>query len=639
MAPPSTLPPKSRQPRQSIAGVLNGSMQRPRQSLGPSREPAGRPPIQPRTIQRLNSAGGESSTSAESRNESPAEDQIPDTQSASAISPTNSELVGGNSRLLESSLSYASNASRELTSPISPTVLDRSPPTALQRPPTASSAAQREVDDLRTKLRLMEKRRADDREKVKTLERVQNERDKFEGIIQKLQAKYQPQQQEISNLRTQVKEAEAKAEAIEKEQAEHESNMEMITLDREMAEEVLESTKAELVALRQKQEELELEVDILRIENQELGKEISPEERTSQGWLQMEKGNERLREALVRLRDVAQQQEESLKAQVKELEKDVKELNDLKAQYQNTKQQLLLSESAVEELRQQLDTTLGAEEMIEELTEKNLGLSEQLDAMRTAIEDLESLKELNDELELNHNENQKQMQEEIDYKESALSDNARKSAIQDQTIEDLEYTVNRFRDLVTNLQSDLEDMRASKQITESDANELSSRSRAMLDLNMRLQISANKAQVKAIDLELREMEATESAEYLAIVQLFLPNSFLSQKNSVLALLRLRRIGFKAKLMHSVIKERVQGQSSGQEDEILASCDILDRLTWISATVDRFQNFIQSCSPDAFAKLEGAFFDLEPVERSVNAWIDGLKRNEFKEQHCAEELQR
>ena len=135
------------------------------------------------------------------------------------------------------------------------------------------------------------------------------------------------------------------------------------------------------------------------------------------------------------------------------------------------------------------------------------------------------------------------------------------------------------------------------------------------------------------------MEAAESAEHLKIVQLFLPEAFNNERNSVLTLLCLRRISFKANLMHGIVKERIQGQTSGHEDEIFASCDILDRVTWISETVERFLNSIHCCSLDEFAKLEGALYDLEPVERSFNAWIDGLKRNDFKEQQCAEELQR
>ena len=82
-----------------------------------------------------------------------------------------------------------------------------------------------------------------------------------------------------------------------------------------------------------------------------------------------------------------------------------------------------------------------------------------------------------------------------------FSDQVRKIAQQHEVIEDLEYTLSRFRELVTNLQSDLEDMRASQQISETEASDLTTRSRAMMDLNMKLQASVSKAQTKSIDVE------------------------------------------------------------------------------------------------------------------------------------------
>ena len=506
--------------------------------------------------------------------------------------------------------------------------------------PLPSSALSREVEDLKTKLRIMEKKRLDDRDKLKALEKIQSERDKFEGIIQKLQAKYQPQQQEIAELRRQIKEAEAKAEANEHQQADNEAVMEMATLDREMAEETAEALKAEIDALRQRHEELELEVEILREENMELGKEISPEEKTSQGWMQMERSNERLREALLRLRDMTQEQEAALKDQVKELESDVKELGNYRSLHQDLKEKLAQSEATIDDLRQQLETALGAEEMIEELTEKNLSLQEQIDELKMVIEDLESLKEINDELEINHVETEKQMQDEIDYQETIVQDHIRKAGIQQEAIQDLEYTVSRFRELVTNLQSDLEDMRASQQITESEATELSSRSKAMLDLNLRLQVSASKAQVKAIDLELERLQAQESAEHLTIVQRFLPDTFTNERDSVNALLRFKRIGFKASLLHAFVKERTNNPAvPGREEDVFACCDILEKLTWISTMCDRFTKFIYSSSLEEFERLGSALYDLDPMERALNTWIDGLKRDELKEQECAAELQR
>lgn len=506
--------------------------------------------------------------------------------------------------------------------------------------PAGSTAASREIEDLKAKLKVLERKRIEDRDKLKQLDTVQGERDKFENIIQKLQHKYQPQQQENNELKKQLKEAEAKFESIESMQAEHETALELATLDREVAEETAEVLKAELDAVTGKIEELELEVEILREENTEYSNGMSPEERASAGWLQMERTNERLREALIRLRDLTQDQEAELRDQIAAQEEELKDFNVAKQELAGTKEKLSQSDSAVEDLRQQLDTALGAEDMIEDLTERNMSMSEQIEELRAVIEDLESLKEINDELEINHVQNEKEMQEELDFKDSVIAEQARRAGQQDESLDDMEYTLSRFRELVTNLQSDLEDMRASQAVTEGESEKLNDRSRAMLDLNLKLQISASKAQVKTIDLELRRLEAQEAEQHLEIVKLFLPDSYQEDKDSVLALLRFRRLAFKANLLNSFIRERVNGQSHpGHEDDILAGCDAVDKLVWVSAMCDRFVNDISHCSMTQFTKYQNALLELEPVERALNAWIDGLRRDDLKEQKCADELQR
>ena len=589
--------------------------------------------LRPGTRDQVESTSDNSRGSISSGHPSPYQSPRP-----SAISP-NSEDQDAQIASLVSPTSIVLDPSH--APPDRPTVSrGRSPTSASQRSTNHITASSREVEDLKTKLRLVEKKRIEDREKLKGMDKVQADRDKFEGIIQKLQAKYQPQQQELADLKRQVKEEEERIQNLEGQLAENESVMEVATLDREMAEETAESVKLELETLRQKYEEIELEVTVLREENDEFGKEISLEDKTSQGWIHLERSNERLREALLRLRDVTQEQEANLKDQIADLETDVQDLAKTKEESALMKEGLDLSNTTIENLRQQLDTALGAEDMIEDLTEKNMSLSEKMEEMKLAIEDLESLKELNDELEINHTETEKQLQDEIDYHETLLSEEARKAAVQDGTIQDLEYTVSRFRDLVNNMQNDLEDMRATQQITESEANELSSRSRAMMDLNMRLQTSASKAQFKAVDLELGKMQAQESLEHLSIVQHFLPDTFKSEQDSVQAVLRFRRIGFKARMMHSFIKESINGSTlAATEDDISASTDVLDKLTWVYSTSDRFVNHIQTCNLETFKLLGGASYELEPVERAFNAWIESFKRNELKLEQCTVELQR
>lgn len=616
---------------------MNGSVRPPATASASSRLSSNRLSTRPGVKPRLNSISSESHDSVGSGYESAAKSL--DNESLSprmADVPEETSVDGIKPSMSQDSLQSQDNDFRKPNSTRAP-----SPPTKLHKAPMTSSAASREVEDLKTKLRVIERKRVEEREKHKVLERVQGERDKFEGIIQKLQTKYQPQQQEIADLRKQLKETDAKIEALEKQQAENDTVVEGAALDREMAEETAESLKSELDALKLSHDELRLEVEVLREENQELGKEMSPEEKTSQGWLQMERSNDRLREALMRLRDVTQEQEADFREQIAELEGDLHGLKGVKTQQEQTEAALEESESTIKELREQLESALGSEDIIEELTEKNLALNEQVENLKASIEELESLKELNDELEINHMENAKQMQQEIDNNEVLLAEQARNASIQDQTIQDLDYTVTRFRNLVTSMQTDLEEMRTSQQLTEAEANDLTSRSKAMMDLNLRLQTSATKAQVKAIDLELGKLEAEESAEHLSIIQLFLPESFKSERDSVRAYLRFKRIKYKADLLYGFVRDKVNTQqpASAAEDDLLSGCDVMNKLVFVSSACTRFIQSTQSCDLDAFMRLESALFDLEPVERAFNGWIEAMKRDELKEDACATELSR
>ncbi|KAH8677549.1 CAP-Gly domain-containing protein [Xylariales sp. PMI_506] len=506
--------------------------------------------------------------------------------------------------------------------------------------PAANTTASRENQDLKAQIKILERNRSDDREKMKELEKLQEQNEKFISINKKIESKFQSAAQENSSLRKQLKEAEDRLESVEALQAEHDSLMELATLDREMAEETAEVLKLELDAIKRKAEDLELEVEVLREENAEFERGMTSEEKSSSNWIQMERHNERLREALIKLRDVSVQQNEDQLAQIKVMQQDLEEAEAIKEQYEIAKEKLLLAESRAEDLREQLDNALGAEDIIEKLSEENGMQSEQIAELRAVIQDLEELRDINDELEVNHNEHEKELQEAIDMKDSIIAKHISKHGKQQEYVEDLEYTLSRFRELVTSLQTDLDDMRASHAVNEAEAEQLNSKSRAMMDLNLKLQISAAKTQVKTIDLELQRMNAQEAQQHLDIVKLFLPETYESDKYSVLALLRFGRLAFKANILHGFVKERISAAAHpGHEDDIFAGCDALDKLTWVSSMCNRFVNAISHCSLEEFAKFEGAMFELEPVERALNNWIDGLRRDELKEKQCADELSR
>ena len=617
--------------RQTMAPPTSTTASRTsRQSLAPTRPGAASPKKPSAPISRQSSVGGASLASRTPGVRSPA--------SAASPSPSIDRVLSPGS---SSSGSRPAPATRPAPSPAAasssaPSVAARSTTTTAGATAASTKAAQ----ENEAKIRLLEKKVGELRQKVSDLQPVADKAERYDGIIQKLQSKAQSQFAEINELKKQLKESESGFAQIESIQAEHDTNMEMAALDREMAEEKAEAAKAELDSIRGRLEELQLENEILRGENEELSKDMSPEERASQGWMQMQRENARLRDALIRLRDMTQEQESALKEEIALLEEESEELDQLKGEYDATKTRLLEMEAESEDLREQLEAALGAETMIEQLTDKNLEMTGTIEELRNTVEDLESLKELNDEIELSHVEDKKMLQQEIDYKEALLIESARRVVSQDEELADRDYTIQRFRELVTNMQSDLEDMRSSKEITETQAQELGSHSRAMMDLNRQLQASASNTRVKTIEMELRRLEAQEAAEHLSIVQLFLPDAFQSERDSVLAFLRFKRISFKAQLLHGFMKERITSPGPhATGDALLAACDALDKLTWITAMCDRFTSCISTSSLPQFAKFESVLYELEPVERALNGYIENLRKDELRDQQVADGLQR
>ncbi|EKC97797.1 hypothetical protein A1Q2_07900 [Trichosporon asahii var. asahii CBS 8904] len=250
-------------------------------------------------------------------------------------------------------------------------------------------AQKRELEELRIKVRLLETRRHEDQERINHLEKVSNDADQLHAIRAKLQskftradlklttAKFQEQQQALGNAQRQARDLQSENAHMETKVAEFVDQLEMATLDREVAEEKAEAAEAEVSRLNEKVQELELEVAVLKEENAEYERPIEglEGERTSLAFVQPENHNQRLKEALIRLRDLSQDTEREHKTKITELEKELGAQQDVSAQLELAEAKLANSEAQVEDLKQQLDDALGAEDLLEELTERNLQIA------------------------------------------------------------------------------------------------------------------------------------------------------------------------------------------------------------------------------------------------------------------------
>lgn len=201
---------------------------------------------------------------------------------------------------------------------------------------------------------------------------------------------------------------------------------------------------------------------------------------------------------------------------------------------------------------------------------------QKMEEMRGIIEDLEALKELNDELEETHVETEKQLLEEIGdsiCRHCLLSNGRLKLSPQMQRIYKhltsnvkltclkkaciitkrrsanfgiwsplykgrskrsclLSLPLSRVILLLNTFCSDIDHLREQQTVAEFDAKNLNSQTQGMLDLNLKLQSTVAKAQIKSLDLELRKMEKRHAVEQLSVVKVRLLSSPCSEREAL-----------------------------------------------------------------------------------------------------------
>ena len=128
---------------------------------------------------------------------------------------------------------------------------------------------------------------------------------------------------------------------------------------------------------------------------------------------QLQAQNEKLRETLVRMRDLsAHEKSESIK-----LQKEVEELRsrngELSKSYDKCRSENDTLEAQISELQEQVDAALGAEEMVENLTTKCLDLEDKYNSILEEKTELEQLHEMDEELQENARELEIELREDI----------------------------------------------------------------------------------------------------------------------------------------------------------------------------------------------------------------------------------
>ncbi|KAF9488647.1 dynactin [Pleurotus eryngii] len=544
--------------------------------------------------------------------------------------------------------------------------LQRTASISIKPPPLASTPellAGDESDNatLLSKVRLLESKSASDQHTIQALQTKLTETEKVLNTIRpKLTGKLTQQQSTIAALtstitqlkaemaetRKESEDAREEKEAFDSRIEDLTEQLEMVMLDREVAEEKAETAMEECRELKERVAVLEVELGVLRgggatgEQSDESGAAVDTGN-NNLAYIQLEKQNERMKEALIRLRDISQENEREHRRRIAELEKDVDGFDEIQGQYESTLGQLTNAEILIDELKAQLDAAAAADELLLQLTDRNDILDEKIHEMQITIEDLESLKELNDELEENHIETEKALQEDLDAKDAEIREYLRKIEGLEEACLDLEGTIAQFRELVLQLQSELDGLRTQTQTAQSESDRAASQNAAMIAMNLKLQSSASKNQARLLEVELGKLEAREAKELLAIVQPYLPQLYVeSDSDATSCYLFFQRLAGKADLISSIAAQAhgLPDSCNGPVTEVLMGiCDMRGNLANLSTLCKRFAAILRRCDVDSFLSLGRLYPEIAPLEKRIDMHIELLRRDEFREMECVSDV--
>ncbi|KAF3008835.1 hypothetical protein E8E13_010799 [Curvularia kusanoi] len=496
-----------------------------------------------------------------------------------------------------------------------------------QKDPLRTSTRDSNVDALQTKIKHLEKQHAEDQARLKELSQAESERDRYQGIMQKLQAKLQSYHQESKDAKAELEKLVEENKRLAKEAQDHEFDLEDAVLEREMAQELADQSKGELESLRARVEEQSLQLEIYEAEQNELTADMTEEEKEQAGFYRLKHENERLRDALMLLKEVTEEEAHKSKTRIDELEEDSSQLDTLRAEYELLQQQLAEARDIAEHLKAQVDDKNDLEDDIEIMSGKIDELETTVRNQEAVIADLESLKELNEELLDQQDDETKELRAELEAKEADLEQVGGRAMEQALTIDDLEETNAKFRDLVTELAAQIKEAETTKTMTEAQVKDTTGRINEVMDVNRRLRAAEVNATSKEITSELRQLRAEQTNEMLEILSETQSQEF-GRSEPMQAYFTAKRISFKSTVLsnllatadkHANLKGGIEEASSK-----LLSVEAGYYLAKLKSGSNRISSAMAVSSLPQFATFGPAYTELVAVERNLDQGLEALK---------------
>ncbi|GAU93082.1 hypothetical protein RvY_05070 [Ramazzottius varieornatus] len=445
-----------------------------------------------------------------------------------------------------------------------------------------------------------------------------------------------------ADLQKQLQNAEREArqakEAINADEVtELQETIEMLTLDKEMAEEKFDQMERDYEQLKLTYEEAKLELEVLQHEIKEGGHgELSSNFRADE----LQRKNEELKVALIKLRDILNDEKSDKQKLTKEVNRLEDRNSELEKAVERMKAEAGRNDEILADLREQVDAAIGAEEMVERLTEQNLDMEDKLKELRDTVDDYEAMVSMNNEMIEMNGLKERFLREEVDMAHAEVA--ALKKAILDrqQVVTDLEVTLHKYRDLTRQLQQENNELRA--QLQQQTSNTQSSQL-VPTTVDYKLKIQDDKANTERIDyklLNIRGKILSKKSDYLA---LFMPELFnLNREEAYVQvcllpeqiLMKLElvdaEVRLKFDLPNAVEMAKLDGYSAQKRDQLVYGYCFMFLVKTLEMW-DRDVDFaVRNASVETFSVMNELEGQMQRQDDSVQYYIELFKQGRLDE---------
>ncbi|TDH67467.1 hypothetical protein CCR75_001610 [Bremia lactucae] len=358
-----------------------------------------------------------------------------------------------------------------------------------------------------------------------------------------------------------------KIETLEKQWTECQDSIEMITLEKETIEMDKEIAEEHAEELQQEVEKLKAALALSSTAGQEVSDRVVGEA----GDLMDE--NQKLRAAVKMLHERSSAEKAELSKKLRQAHRENAELVSLREEVEELTIKKSHLESETEELKEMLDLANAYESMVEDLTDKNLTLGEKLAEFETTVQSLESLREVDQEMEHQHTEYEAELRAEIDAQRISLQELKQTALDQKTVLEDKERTIARFRDLAHSHRDEIAQLKAKLRAEAGTVESLKDTAHVALNQTMGLRALVAAAREHETEAARQKINAEQAWLENSFLRAVVPSSIFSETDQKILRVRLTlgRIAGKSDILVQHLKKELEAiahlpRSSGHRDE-------------------------------------------------------------------------